>query len=758
MDLREQIRRHRKDARFIVAGLGSLLVVCVAVFYILQRGSGVPAELAANKMLLFVLWYINIVLILAILLVLVRNFFRLLLERHNRILGSKFKTKLVLTAISLSLIPVLILFPFATRLLLDSFDQWFSLPIGEVVEQAKETAEYLNEEIQRNNQRTARRAMERLVAFDLGEIDQHFELQSELQALREELQSHYLAVYDGKEYIYGTADLAAGLRREPDFRGRTDFLEEAIEQGSSWRVLEETLEIDGRLLISAFARPRPLPAVDPASAEAGTDPASDVAADAASDVAAEVPYTVVVTGTVLPRDMAEKSESLLRAHQEYLQLSVQRQSLRSIFLSILIMVTLLVILAFSSIGLRLARRITVPIQALADGTRRISQGDLDHQVAVQVDDELGVLVDGFNRMTSELKRNRELVERQHRELVNTNKRIQAVLQNVAAGVIAIGADGVILTCNGAALAILAQREEDVVGRPIGEAWSEGDRARLAELLREEFTSGGQMRRQLQLTIGGVWKTLEVKVTTLPDPQGLPGGRVVVVEDLTELIQAQKMATWNEVARRIAHEIKNPLTPIRLTAERLLRRHEQGDPQLGETLEQGVHTIVREVESLKHMVDEFSRFARMPQPRPRDVRLEALFRELVRLHDGIKPGVRVEAEVGEGAESVRFDPEQLKSVLINLIDNAMEAMEAPGEVRLSSARNGRRIYIHVADTGRGIDAEDKERVFLPYFSTKGRGTGLGLSIVHRIVGDHHANIVVRDNQPRGAVFTLEVPIS
>ena len=740
MDLREQLLRHRKDTRFIFIGLTALLAACAVVFYMLQRGRGVPAELAANKLLLFTLWYANLILILAILLILVRSFFRLVLERQNRILGSKFKTKLVLTAISLSMIPVLILFPFATKLLLDSFDQWFSLPIKEVVEQAQETAEYLTEEIQRNNQQAARRVLEQVISYDPSALDQQVDLQRRLIQLRDELQVHYLAVFDDLEYIHGTADLTVGFRREPDFRGRTDFLKEAIREGVAWRIPEESLDVDGRLMLSACAAPRP---VDP-DIELPEGPVRPR-------------HTVVITGTVLPRDMARKSRILVEAHQAYLQMTVQRQDLRAIFLSILLMVTLLVMLAFSSIGMRLARRITAPIQALADGTRRISQGDLDHQVQVAVDDELGVLVDGFNSMTRELKRNRELVEHQHRELVSSNRRQQAVFQNVAAGVLAIDPDSVVLSCNDAASAILGQRTDDLVGRPIREVWQDPERKRLADLLSEEFTAGGQMRRQMQLTIGGVWKTLEVKITMLPDPSGLPaGGRVLVLEDLTELIQAQKMATWNEVARRIAHEIKNPLTPIQLTAERLLRKHQQGDPKLGELLELGVATIVREVESLKTMVDEFSRFARMPQPRPKKLSVETLFGELVRLHQGLKPGVEIHSEVGPGAETVHFDPEQLRSVLINLIDNAITATDS-GSITLSSQSNGRKLTLQVADTGSGIPVEDRERIFLPYFSTKGRGTGLGLSIVHRIVADHHSQIYVTDNQPHGTIFRLEVPI-
>ncbi len=749
MDLREQLLRHRKDTRFIFGGLTLLLAVCGVVFYLLQRGKGLPAQMAANKLLLFVLWYINVILILTILLVLVRSLFRLLLERRHRILGSKFKSKLVLTAIGLSLIPVLILFPFSIRLLLQSFDQWFSLPIEEIVGQAAETATALMDQIESSNTREARRVLAEVDGFDLNDLGQLPALQRRLQEQLEVSGLHYLAVYDGTELIHGTADPIAGFNRAVSFRGLTRFLEEAMDRGEATRV-EDSLDVEGQLILAACAEP--------------ADETEDAAGAAALDAVAPGPSTgrtVIVAGTVLPPAIAEKSTRLVKAHQSYLQMAVEKEEVRAVYVLNLLMVTLLVILAFSSIGLRLARRLTAPIQALADGTRRISSGDLDHRVEVAVDDEVAVLVDAFNRMTQELKRNKELVDRSNRELIDANKRLGAVLQNVAAGVVSIDSEDRILTCNGAALEILNQREEDVVGRSILEAWADPERGKLVMLLEEKSFAGGP-GPQVRMMIGGVWKTLEVKVTTLPDTSretgatGQPGGRVVVLEDLTELIHAQRMATWNEVARQIAHEIKNPLTPIRLTAERLLRKHRQSDPRLGETLEQGVELIVREVSSLKNMVDEFSRFARMPRPQPRQIDLGEMADEILGLYRGLKPGVEVEGRVEPSAASVRFDPEQLKSVLINLLDNAVEATEAPGQVTLSTARHNGNVLVRVADTGRGIPPEDLGKLFLPYYSTKGRGSGLGLAIVHRIVTDHNASIHVSSNQPRGVVFTLEIP--
>ncbi|MEM7355632.1 MAG: ATP-binding protein [Acidobacteriota bacterium] len=751
MDLRQELLKHRKDFRVIFGGLTLLLAICGFVYYLLQRGKGLPASVATNKLLLFALWYINVILILTIVLVLVRSLFRLLLERRHRILGSKFKTKLVLTAIGLSLIPVLILFPFATSLLLQSFDQLFSLPIEEIVTQASATATALMDQIEATNQRDANRVLQEMAEFDLGDIDQRATVQRRLQELVGELQLHYLAIYDGTELIHGTADPVVGFNRAVSFKGLSRFLEEAMENGEATEV-EDSLGIEGQLLLAASAAP-------PTTSD--EDPAEDGAEDSTGDVDATendntVPSrTVIVTGTVLPPDIAERSAGLLVAHQNYLQMAVQKDDVRTVYLLNLLMVTLLVILAFSSIGLRLARRLTTPIQALADGTRRITSGDLDHQVDVAVDDEVGVLVDAFNRMTQELKRNKQLVDRSNRDLVDANKRIAAVLQSVAAGVVSMDAEGKILTCNGAALAILAQREDDVVGQSIFDAWGDPERGKLVMLLEEENVAEGHSR-QVRMIIAGVWKTLEVKVTTLPDMSGQTGGRVVVVEDLTELIYAQKMATWNEVARQIAHEIKNPLTPIRLTAERLLRKHSQNGGDFHQTLEQGVDLIVRAVSSLKSLVDEFSRFARMPRPQPRQIDLEDLWGEILRLYQGLKSGVEVEGHVEPSAASVRFDPEQLKSVLINLLDNAVAATEAPGKVTLSTAQSNGNVLLRVADTGHGIPAEDMGKLFLPYYSTKGRGSGLGLAIVHRIVTDHNASIHVASNEPKGVTFTLEVP--
>jgi two-component system nitrogen regulation sensor histidine kinase NtrY len=740
IDLGGRLRRHRKDPRLIVGGLGLLLLLFTAGFYLAQRDRDLPSFLVTNRVLLFVLWYINVVLILSVLFVLLRNLFKLLIERRHRILGSKFKFKLVVTFIGLSLIPVLLLFAIATELLQGSVERWFNTPLKPVLARGNTVAQALYDQIEKTDLREAGRALAAVRGFDLQQATERARLTRRLQELEGELGLDFLAVYQGTEFVQAVVDPRAGIANFPE-PGR-DFLEEVLRRGQALR-REERPAGHGRMLMAGLAGPTLRAAPRTGSTAPGA--------------------LVVIAGSLLPPALADSSESLIEGFQSFRQLEVQKDDLKASHLLIFLMVTLLILLASSWTGLYLARRVTVPIQALAEGTRRIGLGDLDHRVEVDADDELGVLVRSFNQMTEDLQSNKELLEHSNRELTATNQRLSeerallaAVLENVAAGVVSTDADGRIFTCNGAALAILRQREEEVLGWPVEETWADRERGKLAALLASDPPTG-QGSREVHLILGGEWKTFEAKVTPMRDSGGALLGRVLVIEDLTELIKAQQLAAWNEAARRIAHEIKNPLTPIKLGAERLLRKSEQRDPDLSRAVADAVEIIIREVGTIQQMVDEFSRFARMPRPRPTVIDLPRLVDDTLHLYRNLKPGVEIEGGVAGPLPEIKLDGEQIKRALINLLDNAVEATDPPGRVTVAAHAEDGNLEIQVADTGRGIPPESKEKLFLPYFSTKGRGTGLGLAIVHRIIADHHGSVRVEDNAPRGSVFTLELPL-
>ncbi len=741
MKLLDSFHRRRKDTRFILRMLAVLLVCGTVVFYLLQKSRDLPTLLVANRVLLFVLFYINVVLILAVLFVLARSLFKLLLERRARILGAKFSTKLVATYVGLSLVPVLVLFVYANVLLQQSVERWFAAPVESVLHQGSAVAENLLRLTQQDTLHQARILAADLAGLEIDRPRQRARLDRRLQPALGRENLDFLGVYREADFVTAIVDPDAGLGDLPE--PHRSLLLEAATGGEQTQVIPPPRG-EGALVLAAV----PIP---------GTVP----------------PGGVLVAGRLLPPEVATQTGQLIAAYQQYRQLETQKPELKTSQVLIFLMVTLLVLLASTWVGLYLARQVTVPIQALAEGTRLISGGDLAHRVDVPADDELSVLVSSFNEMTAELERSRLLLEEGNQELSTANRRLDeergllvAVLQSVAAGVIAVDRNERVFLCNDAALAMLRQGETEVRDQPIREIWADSERRKLLPLLDSEAGGGAdggervettaqRASHQVRLVLGGEWKTFEVKRAALREPDGSPLGQVLVLEDLTELIKAQQLAAWNEAARRIAHEIKNPLTPIQLAAERVLRRHQQGQ-DVGEALEDGVRIIVREVETLKAMVDEFSRFARMPRPQPAEVDLQAMVEETVKLYRSVKPGVEVASAVDPQAAHAWADPEQLRGALINLLDNAVEATDAPGRVDVRTARTDGRVQLVVADTGRGIPAEAKEKLFLPHFSTKGRGTGLGLAIVHRVVADHHGTIRVEDNPPRGTTFTIELP--
>ena len=725
MDLREELRRRRKDSRWIIGGLGLLLLALSAIYYFIQRSRALPTDEVTNRILLFALWYVNLVLIIAILFVLLRNLFKLVVERQHGIFGSKLKTKLVATYIGLALVPVLLLFVYGSQLLRGWIDRWFDEPaIKQVVEQGYDVAQALYRQVDEANRRDARRVLGEIEGLDLESPRGRPALTRRLTGLLNDLDLDFLAVYQETDFVHAVIQPQSGIRDIPDHGER--FLVETLRKGSAEKIMP-VAEGQGRLLMSAIA----------GEGEEGS-------------------RLLVVAGTQLDARLANQSEELIRAYQGYRQLEVRKSDIETTYRLTFLMVTLVILLMTSWVGLYLARRVTVPIEAVAEGTRRLSEGDLSHQVEVPADDELGVLVRSFNRMTTELRRNKEELLAANERLAEERAVIAAVLQNVAAGVISVDEEGCVLTCNRAALNMLGQSSERAVGRPLSELWQDPERSKLTHLLEEDPGPSGRLSRGLRLFLGGDWKMFEAKVRTMRDREGNVSGRVMVLEDLTELIKAQQMAAWNDAARRVAHEIKNPLTPIKLAAERMLVRYRQGDPELGGALEDGVDTIVRQVDAMRSMVDEFSRFASMRPPQPSQVDLSQLVGETLKLYEGLKPGVEVASDIGADARLAVIDGEQIKRVLINLLDNALEAIDPPGEVRVSAHQDNGALRIDVADTGGGIPPEARDKLFLPHFSTKRRGTGLGLSIVYRIVNEHHGTIRVEDNDPRGTVFRIELP--
>ena len=405
---------------------------------------------------------------------------------------------------------------------------------------------------------------------------------------------------------------------------------------------------------------------------------------------------------------------------------------------------------------------------LAEGTREVAAGNLKYKVQVRADDEIGTLVDSFNRMTGDLAASQTKVEEtyrdlqaKHTEMEQRRRYTETVLETVATGVVSLDAGGRITTINGAAERLLGLPAASILAKTANAVFRPPEYAEIATLIqRMGRRRDGMVEREVHLRRDGQAVALLASATALRGPHGSYMGMVLAFDDLTELLKAQRLAAWREVAQRIAHEIKNPLTPIQLSAQRLRRRlTTDRSPEEKRLLEEATATIIQEVEGLRQLVDEFSRFARMPALTPKPTDLARLLEGVVVLYRESHPSLAIRSAFSADLPSIEVDPDQIKRAVLNLVDNAVEAVGGTGEVCVQTAwlPDSHRVRIEVTDDGPGITAEDRERLFMPYFSTKATGMGLGLPIVHQIVSDHGGTIRVEDNAPHGSRFVVELPV-
>ena len=476
---------------------------------------------------------------------------------------------------------------------------------------------------------------------------------------------------------------------------------------------------------------------------------------------------VVVASDYLSGDLAERARRMSKAYEDYTQLRVLKQPLAGVYVSFFVMVTLLILVGSTWMGLYLAKRITRPVQMLSEAAREIGAGHYDHRIEHEGSDEFGSMVEAFNAMAAEVAQSRRRLERagidlerKHDEGEGRRRYIEAILERIATGVVSIDRGGRIGTINPSAMRLL-ELTDDVIGSAAVDVFARPDLAPVNDVLDQAARAKmDSFAQEVALVRDGRERHVVAAATRVAGTDGGFDGTVLVVDDVTPLIRAQKVAAWREVARRLAHEIKNPLTPIQLSAERLRRKLSDVAPPLQDLVQECTSTIIGEVESLKGLVDEFSQFARMPAPRAVPTELHAFLNDTLALYDGLFASVEFRAALTiRRCTQVRLDPEQMKRVMINLIDNAIEAMGRQGTIVIETARDVAEqpgAHRRRRHRPRAFRAAERDKLFLPYYSTKGRGSGLGLAIVRRIVAEHGGSIDVTDNVPTGTRFIIELP--
>ena len=701
----------------------------------------IPSETASDTMLLYALSTLNFVAFVVFSFILIRNLLKLRRERRERQLGSKIKTRLLVYFVAISFLPIIAMAVFSYLFLNRSLEKWFSEFPERVVTEAREV--------------------------------------------------HREAVDTQQRSLYELASLLSAILDKQPETERQATLDRVIASGQLSAV--ELRDANGQLIANSRITLSP---ADNAELEHLLQQARSLTTDneGLSDnkdfdaVKVHLPDGKLLIVSTLRRGGTDLSQTISGSQSEYQKLVERQRRVRWLGLSTLGLMTLMMLFVSSWVAIYLARGIATPIKALAEASNEVARGNLAHRVNAIADDELAMLADSFNQMTAQLEDNRRSIEAGSAALLEKNltleerrNYIETVLESLSTGVISLDEDDHVTTINAAAERMFRLQVPKTHGKKLEALIGSEDWVVLEPLLRRARRAG-QAAEQSQLAGANEGSSLPVALnaTALRATSPHKRGVVLVIEDLSELLAAQRAAAWSEVARRMAHEIKNPLTPIQLSAERIAKSYKRvatnggsngangsekliDNPHVSAVIDECTETIAREVAGLKALVDEFSRFARLPLARPEPSDLNEVIRHAVALYEDRLDGVQMVTDLDASLPTAMLDPEQLRRVFVNLIDNARNAFAGVDEektIRITTRYDSARsmVVAEVDDTGHGIRPADFKRLFQPYFSTRGGGTGLGLAIVQRIVMEHGGRIHAQTNHPRGARFVIELPVS
>jgi two-component system nitrogen regulation sensor histidine kinase NtrY len=730
--LSEQSRRKRN---LVIITAFLLLLGIASAFDLGVRAPDIPV---ASNVAIIALLNLNLIVFLLLLVLLFRNLVKLSFERRQGVLGSKFKSKLVWSFLVLAVTPAIVIFVIASNFIGRSIEGWFKPQVERPLDQALAVAQDYYRALEKSALRQA--------IHIAGVVERDGLLASDrTQALTTYLARHQdlaglstitVIGRDGREVAHALDPVLADLPlREVGEAQRTQAL--------SGHEITAVRELASGDLIEAVA---PVWVLENGERRVGA---------------------IVAVGTHVTERLESRVRAISQAFKDYKQLRLMKNPIKGSYILLFLLLTLIVVFSFTWYGLYLARGITDPIAALAEGTREVAAGNLRYKVQARADDELGVLVGSFNRMTDDLSESKRRLEAayldlqdKHTELEERRHYIETVMEAITTGVVSFDPDARITTINRAATRLFGLDAGASVGRRVEDVFAGSELAEVVDLVRRTHRlQSGVVERELRLARPGGQLTLLAMATALRGPESDYAGAVVVIDDLTELLKAQRLAAWREVAQRIAHEIKNPLTPIQLSAQRLRRRLAGAGGERA-LVEECTTTIIQEVDALKRLVDEFSRFARMPAPAPRPTDVRAIVEGVVTLYRDAHPALTITSRHGRDVPVLDVDPDQVKRAVINLVDNAVAAVNGVGDVAVETSllEGGQRVRIAVSDGGPGIAPAEREKLFLPYYSTKVSGMGLGLANVQEIVAEHRGTLRIEDNVPRGSRIVIELPVT
>jgi two-component system nitrogen regulation sensor histidine kinase NtrY len=732
--IQQNEQRKRKREAFIIAISLALISILIATQIHLTKISS-EVSMGANMTIFGLINVITLLIILFIYL-LARNMFKLFRERQMDKMGSRLRTKLVVAFVSFSLFPTLLLFFVSAGYISNSIQNWFNSQIETSLDESMEVA-------QTYYKSSAANAL--FYAEQISQTIKNRKLLNDenlggLKSLIKEKQ---------REYNLGVVEVFSAQREEL-VRAVNPKLPASEYTNPSSEDLDTGLKGKELSRVNSIGKADLIRGIVPVFSNWNQ-----------SDVVG-----VVVVNYYVPYSLVSKMKEITTSYHEFRQLKILKKPIKTTYILTLLLITIVIITLSVWFGVNLARSLTDPIQDLAEATRQIADGNLEIKLTGESRDEIGQLIHSFNRMTADLRTNQLALRDANQELNISNQEIEGrrrymetVLRHITAGVISTNNHGIITTINKSAENLLQIKRAESIGKNFKDIFNSTHLHLIKEMLREiALNKKDILNRQVELQTEESRIVLQVNLTILKDENDDFLGTVVVFDDLTHLIKAQRMAAWREVARRIAHEIKNPLTPIQLSAQRLRKRYLASFSGEDHVFDQSTETIIKSVEELKNLVNEFSQFARMPTAQLTPCSLNDIISEAVTLYSDAHRNVAFHFSADNTLPELQLDRSQIKRVLINLLENAVAAVEEDGKVHIESSYNPElnMASFTVADSGHGISKEDRPRLFEPYFSTKKSGTGLGLAIVNTIITDHHGFIRVRDNKPQGSRFIIEFP--
>jgi two-component system nitrogen regulation sensor histidine kinase NtrY len=713
LKIEENKRRKREGIVILVTAL----MVAALIFFEVQLPDVTPEYSLGSNIIFFLLININIILLGLLVFLVVRNLVKLVVDHKRRILGSRLQARLVVAFVGLSLVPSVLLFIIAGGLLRRSFDRWFDSKVESALQGSLEIGQTYYQNSANNALFYARQLSQRITEEGLADQSRLAELKRFVETKQREYNLGTVELFapDGQPFVVSfNQKVPTGVTIKPE----SEFLNRAL------RGLEVTRTQafgDGDVIrggVPIFARDKRI-------------------------------LGVVVVDYYVPKSISKRAIQISQSYEQYKYLTFLKAPVKNSYLLTMLLITLVIIFAATWCGIYLSKGITVPIQKLAEGTHQVAQGNWDYKIESGGDDEIGVLMNSFNQMTGDLKQIKLELERR-------GNVVQTLLANIAAGVVSVDPVGKITTWNKAAEQILRVQADRALGKHYQEVFRAEPLRGIGEIL-DSAKGGESVEREMKLLLQEQLRNVMVSAATLHDEDGSILGVMLFIEDITQIQRVQRMEAWREVARRIAHEIKNPLTPIQLSAERLRKRYAHILDGDGAILDKCTATIIEQVEELKKLVNEFSQFARLPSVQLMSSDLNQIINESLVLFREGHHGVQFQFRPAV-IPPLELDRDQMKRVLMNLLDNAVAAVEGSGEVVLTTRHDRARgvVTLEVADNGCGLAAEMRTKIFEPYFSTKENGTGLGLTIVSQIIEDHRGYIRAWPNEPRGTRFIIELP--